>query len=98
MNETILRPESIDDLHAIVADHDVVLPVGNRTKCPLSDNVDATIVSVANLFGVIEYEPSEYTFTAWAGTTIQTLVDVLAARNQYLPFDPPLGRCECLLQ
>lgn len=90
MNDTPITPESIDELHEVVAVHETVLPVGQQTKRPLSDHVRATLVSLRNVCGVIEYEPSEYTFTAWAGTTLKEIATVLADRNQYLPFDPPL--------
>lgn len=92
MNESTIAPTSIDDLHDIVAQYDTVLPVGNQTKRPLSANTDAALVSLRKLSGVIEYEPSEYTVTAWAGTTLQEIASVLAERDQYLPFDPPLVR------
>jgi glycolate oxidase FAD binding subunit len=38
----------------------------------------------------VEYEPSEFTFTARAGTPLRDLIETLAARGQYLPFDPLL--------
>jgi glycolate oxidase FAD binding subunit len=40
--------------------------------------------------GIIEYAPSEYTFTAYAGTPLSSIVDALAEHGQYLPFDPLL--------
>lgn len=90
MSESPIAPADINDLHGFVAQHDTVLPVGNQTKRPLSDNANASLVSLRKIAGVIEYEPSEYTFTAWAGTTLRDIASVLAERNQYLPFDPPL--------
>jgi glycolate oxidase FAD binding subunit len=38
----------------------------------------------------VEYEPSEFTFTAMSGTPLRDLAEALAARGQYLPFDPLL--------
>jgi glycolate oxidase FAD binding subunit len=38
----------------------------------------------------VEYEPSEFTFTALAGTPVKDIAAALAERGQYLPFDPLL--------
>lgn len=46
-------------------------------------------MSTAGLSGVLEYEPSEYTFTALAGTPLSEIRDTLASNGQLLPFDPP---------
>ncbi len=91
MNDTILRPECETDLAQIIASYKCVLAVGNRSKPALSNHSGATLVSLASLSGVVEYEPSEFTFTAKAGTRIDEITTVLAARNQYLPFDPMLA-------
>jgi glycolate oxidase FAD binding subunit len=45
-------------------------------------------ISTAKLRGVVEYEPSEFTFTALAGTPVSEIAAALAERGQYLPFDP----------
>ena len=34
------------------------------------------------------YDPGEYTFTAWAGTPIKEIEKALAQNGQYMPFDP----------
>jgi glycolate oxidase FAD binding subunit len=44
------------------------------------------------LSGVIEYQPQEFTFTAWAGTPITAVEALLAQHGQYLPFDPLLAQ------
>ncbi|MCP4192224.1 MAG: FAD-binding protein, partial [Planctomycetaceae bacterium] len=67
-----------------------VLPVGNRTKQPLATDPKASLVSLRNMKGILEYEPSEFTFTAFAGTTITEVNQALQQRHQYLPFDPML--------
>jgi glycolate oxidase FAD binding subunit len=64
-----------------------VIPVGAGTKPRLSI-VDAARVSTAKLTGIIEYEPSEFTFTALAGTPVREIAATLAERGQYMPFDP----------
>jgi len=73
-----------------LADAKCVLPVGNRTKSPLCRADGATLVSLSAMTGIIEYEPSEFTFTARAGTPLAEISAALAQRGQYLPFDPLL--------
>jgi len=64
-----------------------VIPVGARTKPRLSA-VDAVQVSTSALRGIVEYDASEFTFTALAGTPVLDIASALAERGQYLPFDP----------
>jgi glycolate oxidase FAD binding subunit len=80
-------PASVAELLEIVRSSPRVLAVGARTKPRLS-SAAAVKVSTAALRGIVEYEPSEFTFTALAGTPVRDLADALAARGQYLPFDP----------
>jgi glycolate oxidase FAD binding subunit len=54
-------------------------------------------VSLVNLRGVTEYEPSEFTFTALAGTPLREIDAVLRERGQYLPFDPLVCSSEATL-
>src|SRR5262245_52040030 len=55
---------------------------------PLTGSPHAT--ASVGLSGLLEYEPSEFTFTAWAGTPWRQVRELLAGHGQYLPFDPPL--------
>ena len=69
-----------------------VIVVGAGTKPRLSAVGDGVVrISTTRLSGITEYEPSEFTFTALAGTPVREIVAVLAERGQYLPFDPVLG-------
>ena len=88
----MLRPENEQEIRSIVAEHDQIIAVGNRTKRPLSRCGDATPISLAGMTGMIQYEPSEFTFTAHAGTRISEVTEELASRRQYLPFDPLLSQ------
>lgn len=63
-------------------------PVVGGSKTALSGAGNMPLKKVA---GVLEYDPQEYTFTALAGTPLQKVKDLLAQKNQYLPFDPPLA-------
>lgn len=90
MNDSPLVPQNLDELRTMVADCECVLAMGRGTKAPLCRVEGATRVSLRSLSGMIEYEPSEFTFTAWAGTPIEDIRAALDARHQYLPFDPML--------
>ncbi len=96
MSEPVV-PSSLDELRRVVAEAPSVIPVGNLTKPLLSAAGGATPVSLRGLSGLIEYEPSEFTFTAWAGTRVSEIAAKLAERQQYLPFDPPMVDAGCTL-
>jgi glycolate oxidase FAD binding subunit len=82
-----LMPASLAELAEAVRSGPRVLAVGAGTKPSLSA-VEAVKISTLRLSGITEYEPSEFTFTALAGTSIREIVTALAERGQYLPFDP----------
>jgi glycolate oxidase FAD binding subunit len=85
-----MRPGNLDELCEAVCSSPLVQPVGCRTKSALSAPLPgATEIDMTNLTGVIEYEPGEYTFTAYAGTPLSAIASVLAQHGQFLPFDPP---------
>lgn len=85
----VLHPTSLVELVEAVRSAARVVPVGAGTKSRLSA-VEGVRISTTRLAGIVEYEPDEFTFTALAGTPLRDLVAALAARGQYLPFDPPL--------
>ncbi len=60
---------------------------GSGTKSALSNAVN---LEIHKLSGMLEYDPSEYTFTALAGTRVSEIAQILAEHGQHLPFDPPL--------
>jgi len=86
---TILTPTSVEELVEAVQSASRVIAVGAGTKPRLSQ-VDAVRISMAGLRGIREYDPSEFTFTAAAGTPLREIAAALAERGQYLPFDPML--------
>ncbi len=59
---------------------------GSKTAGPSGD---ATLLPATDLAGIVEYDPTEFTFTAFAGTTIVEVQELLEAEGQYLPFCPP---------
>lgn len=92
MTETILSPASPSELAEAVRSAAKVIVVGAGTKPRLAKVADEFVrVSTTRLRGIVEYEPSEFTFTALAGTPLKDIVAALAERGQYLPFDPLLA-------
>lgn len=86
---TLFAPASVKELAELVRSSPRVLALGAGTKPRLSA-VDLPKISMLALSGILEYEPGEFTFTALAGTRLRELVQTLAARGQFLSFDPPL--------
>src|SRR5438067_6203785 len=86
---TGLAPESFAELVDAVRSTPRLLAIGAGTKPRLSA-VGAVKLSTANLRGISEYDPGEFTFTAAAGTPVREIAAALAGHGQYLPFDPPL--------
>src|SRR5476649_2886433 len=86
-----LQPATPAELAEAVRSAPRVIAVGAGTK-PRLAAVDAefTRLSTAKLRGIVEYEPSEFTFTALAGTPVREIAAALGERGQYLPFDPLL--------
>ena len=86
-------PANAREVQDIVQTLPKVLPHGAQTKPPLL-HVDAeqTVarLDMTKITGIIEYDPGEYTFTAYAGTRLSELAAALAQHGQYIPFDPPL--------
>lgn len=69
-----------------------VVITGAGTKPRLSEVSTKWVrISTRRLTGMVEYEPSEFTFTARAGTPVAAVAAELAAKGQYLPFDPVLA-------
>lgn len=81
--------DRIRDWQARIPTLDRILIVGQGGKTAVDTQPEATRLSTGELSGVIEYDPMEYTITAFAGTPVAELQELLAAENQYLPFCPP---------
>ena len=93
-----LSPTSPAELAEAVRSAPRVLAVGAGTKPRLSRVAgDIVRISTAKLRGIVEYEPSEFTFTALAGTPLTEIVAALGERGQYLPFDPMLAEAGATL-
>ena len=70
-----------------------LLARGSGTKKPLWDLEETSLVEMSGFTGISEYDPSEYVFTARAGTKLSEIEQVLGEHGQYMPFDPPLAEC-----
>jgi glycolate oxidase FAD binding subunit len=57
------------------------------SKPALSDRANLELAAISD---ILEYDPSEYTFTALAGTTVLEVQELLERHGQFLPFDPVL--------
>src|SRR5262249_3265598 len=88
---TSFQPANASEVVEAVRAAPRVIPVGAQTKPRLS-KTESVSISTLSLRGIVEYEPSEFTFTALSGTPIREIAVALAERGQYLPFDPVLVR------
>lgn len=68
-----------------------LLPRGGRTKTGIQNPRNIEILDMSSIFGIREYNPSEFTFTALAGTRLKEINQMLSENEQFLPFDPPLA-------
>ena len=87
----VVQPGSPDELAEVVRTTQRLIAVGAGTKSRLSSvSGEVTRLSTAKLRGIVEYEPSEFTFTALAGTPVREIAAALADKGQYLTFE--IGR------
>lgn len=88
MTETV---RSIEDIQQALKSGQTWLASAGGSKPRLSTATDGVArLDLSPMQGIIEYDPGEYTFTAYAGTSIKEIQMALAENKQYLPFDPLL--------
>ncbi len=86
-----MKPSTVEELQSIIAAHPQVMARGGGTKPALSaSHSGAPLIELSAIAGLLEYEPSEFVFTARAGTRVSDVRAVLAEHGQYMPFDPLL--------
>jgi glycolate oxidase FAD binding subunit len=86
----VLRPRDAADVAAIVADAKRPLePVGGASKRAIGRPVDADVLELAALTGIVAYEPAELVLTARAATPLALIEETLRAQGQRLAFEPP---------
>ncbi|NIP95229.1 MAG: FAD-binding protein [Akkermansiaceae bacterium] len=86
-----LQPVSAEETVEAVRSYSCLRIAGARSKPRLSEG-EGDLLEMTSLTGITEYEASEYTFTARAGTSLEEVTEVLAKKGQYLPFDPMFVR------
>ncbi|MBL9201456.1 MAG: FAD-binding protein [Opitutaceae bacterium] len=92
MSAALITPATPEQLADAVRSAPRVVVVGAGTKPRLAQVADTFArISTAKLRGIVEYEPSEFTFTALAGTPLREIAAALADKGQYLPFEPMLA-------
>ena len=62
---------------------------GGNTKYFYGRRVEGGVLDTRACSGVISYEPTELVITAYAGTPVSQIVNILHRHNQMLAFEPP---------
>jgi glycolate oxidase len=89
--DATFTPEEIRELRECVLEQRVLRICGAGTKPALTaSNREAAILQTRKLCGMIDYEPTEFVFTASAGTPLSEIEKHLDREGQFLPFDPVL--------
>ncbi|REJ69873.1 MAG: FAD-binding protein [Planctomycetota bacterium] len=81
-------PQDIPAVQELVRAQSRIRVRGGGSKSALAAEAN---VSLAGLSGMVQYDASEFTFTALAGTPVREVAEQLARHGQYLPFEPPLA-------
>ena len=82
------EPNTIEEVQEFVRTRTRVLPHGNLTKPNLARADGFDPLPLTGLAGITAYEPSEFVFTALAGTPLGDVEKALAEHGQCMPFDP----------
>lgn len=82
------QPTSTKEVAELVQSSPRVVAVGGGTKGLLEGSNGVQRIELSGLSGMTDYDASEFTFTAKAGTRVEEVCEVLAAQGQFLPFDP----------
>jgi len=90
LESAVLRPRDAADVAEIVAGaHRPLEPVGGGSKRAIGQPVQADLLNLAGLAGIVTYEPAELVLTARAATPLAVLDAALSAHAQRLAFEPP---------
>lgn len=79
----------VDRIRAAAAAGTPVRIRGGGSKDFYGERLEGEVLATTGLAGVVSYEPSELVVTVRAGTPLAELEQLLAARGQCLPFEPP---------
>jgi glycolate oxidase FAD binding subunit len=78
-----------DLVRAAAADRTPLRLRGGGTKDFYGELPAGEVLDLRGYAGIVSYEPTELVVTARCGTPLAELEDALAARRQFLPFEPP---------
>jgi glycolate oxidase FAD binding subunit len=85
-----IRPASTDELAEVLRRDSRPLAVtGSGSKRAIGRLVDAELLDLSALDGVVDYRPAELVLTARAGTRLAAIDALLAQHGQRLAFEPP---------
>jgi glycolate oxidase FAD binding subunit len=86
-----MNAANVAELQKIIQSHPRLYPAGGGSKTALAPPEGVARLDFSGVTGLLEYQPSEYTFTALAGTPLSEINQSLGEHGQFLPFDPPLS-------
>jgi glycolate oxidase FAD binding subunit len=85
-----LRPRDVGDLAEIIRTHPRALePIGTGSKRALGRPLDADLLDLSALDGIVSYEPAELVLSARCATRLAGIEAALLAHRQRLAFEPP---------
>jgi glycolate oxidase FAD binding subunit len=86
----VLRPRDAADVAELVTRAQRPLePVGGGSKRVIGRPVEADLLDLGELAGIVTYEPAELVLTARSATPLATLDAALATHAQRFAFEPP---------
>lgn len=80
----------IDDFKARILERKPLRLRGGGTKDFYGGPLAGEVLDTRGHAGIVNYEPTELVVTARCGTPLAEIQSALAARRQFLPFEPPL--------
>jgi glycolate oxidase FAD binding subunit len=85
-----LAPRDATDVEEILRTHTgAIEPLGGGSKRAVGPPVDADVLDLSALAGIVDYEPAELVLTAHAATPLSDIEAAVAAHGQRLAFEPP---------
>jgi glycolate oxidase FAD binding subunit len=85
-----LKPASTEELAEILAaDERPLEPIGTGSKRAIGRPIEADLLDLSRLTGIVDYRPSELVLTARAATPLAELEALLGENRQRLAFEPP---------
>lgn len=80
--------EIVDAVRDAIASDGRLAIVGGGSKAGVGRAIDAPLLSLAGLAGVIDYDPAELVLTVRPGTPLDAVQRLVAAERQMLAFEP----------